>query len=85
MKKIERLSISANCYSVLKKDLDALEAELEEATNLIKAVCKWNNDYPSGRIYSHGQIVGIANEMDIIFEQCKCFLKQADPPQEAEG
>lgn len=67
--------VESDIYCKVKKsDLDALEAKLEEATNLIKAVIKWNADYPSSRIYSHSQIVGIADEMDVIFEQCKSVM-----------
>ena len=38
------------------KKIDELEQQRDEAIELIKAVIKWNTDYPSSRIYSHGQI-----------------------------
>lgn len=76
MKKIERITDVydyGDCV-VKKSDLDELIQQRDEAIELIKAVIKWNTDYPSSRIYSHGQIVGIANEMDVIFEQCKSAM-----------
>ena len=68
-----------------QKKIEQLEREKAEAVNLINAVIKWNTDYPSSRIYSHSQIVGIADEMDVIFEQCKTAVAYWQELKEERG
>lgn len=65
-----------------QKIIDELEAENQKAINLIRLVINWNVKYPSSRIYGYERIRSIAKEMDVIFEQCKCFIEQI---KESEG
>lgn len=98
MKKIERLSISPNCYSVLKSDLDTLEAELEKQQWISVKDRLPNYEFEiSGKrfvnvLVTDGKIVGegdytegVFNFLGVPFNNCSHWKPFPDPPQEDEG
>ena len=72
-----RLAVGA--IDPLRNPVSSAPQPANTAQALLRDVREWNRRYPSGRIFSHGEILKIAKEMDEINERIDAYLSAPSP------
>lgn len=72
------ISVPNHVAEAVKTALSATDPLVKELVGVLQKVVKWNEDYPSSRIFSEGEIRKIAKEMDAINEDARAALQKAE-------